>query len=412
MSLILSGTDGLSDVDGSAATPAIRGTDANTGMFFPAADTIAFSEGGVESMRIDSAGNMGIGVSNPTSRLSIAGGSLATGNYNLNIATGLTTGRAGTYGTGSLSAIHTYFDETSVEMSAGSSNGWVSAVSVTGLTGANYAGTVRFSTVSAERMRIDSAGQVGIGTSSPAYILDISGNTAGLVTTRIINLNSGASAYSYLRMGNNADSDAGILRNSSTNTAYGGAGSLNLYQGGARSIGFVTDNVERMRINAGAPILCLAGGNTSATGTGIAFPGTQSASSDANTLDDYEEGTFTATVNYDGGSFTAESGVYTKIGRAVTISIAVGYNAGAGTGNTLRSISGLPFTNANVQGAFGGLLYNMNSTTTNTVSFTGFQIAPGQTYIDLYLSQWGGNEGYLRFANTGGYFRVSVTYQT
>jgi hypothetical protein len=47
MTLILSGTDGLSDVDGSAATPAIRGTDANTtGIFFPAADTIAFSEGG------------------------------------------------------------------------------------------------------------------------------------------------------------------------------------------------------------------------------------------------------------------------------------------------------------------------------------------------------------------------------
>jgi hypothetical protein len=62
MSLILSGTDGLSDVDGSAATPAIRGTDANTGIFFPAADTIAFAEGGVESMRIDSAGNLGLGV--------------------------------------------------------------------------------------------------------------------------------------------------------------------------------------------------------------------------------------------------------------------------------------------------------------------------------------------------------------
>ena len=62
MSLILSGTDGLSDVDGSAATPAIRGTDANTGIFFPAADTIAFSEGGVEAMRIDSAGNLGLGV--------------------------------------------------------------------------------------------------------------------------------------------------------------------------------------------------------------------------------------------------------------------------------------------------------------------------------------------------------------
>ena len=58
MSLILDGTNGLSDVDGSAATPAIRGTDANTGIFFPAADTIAFSEGGVEAARIDSSANL------------------------------------------------------------------------------------------------------------------------------------------------------------------------------------------------------------------------------------------------------------------------------------------------------------------------------------------------------------------
>jgi hypothetical protein len=61
MSLILSGTDGLSDVDGSASTPAIRGTDANTGIFFPAADTIAFAEGGAEVMRIDSSGNVLVG---------------------------------------------------------------------------------------------------------------------------------------------------------------------------------------------------------------------------------------------------------------------------------------------------------------------------------------------------------------
>ena len=48
---------------GTAALPAITTTgDTNTGIFFPAADTIAFSEGGVEAMRIDSSGNLGLGV--------------------------------------------------------------------------------------------------------------------------------------------------------------------------------------------------------------------------------------------------------------------------------------------------------------------------------------------------------------
>jgi hypothetical protein len=61
MTVIISGDNGVSDVDGSAGTPAIRGTDANTGIFFPAADTIAFSEGGAEAMRIDSSGNVLVG---------------------------------------------------------------------------------------------------------------------------------------------------------------------------------------------------------------------------------------------------------------------------------------------------------------------------------------------------------------
>jgi hypothetical protein len=57
MTLILSGTNGLSDVDGSAATPAIRGTDTNTGIYFPGADRIGFSEGGVQVGEFDASGN-------------------------------------------------------------------------------------------------------------------------------------------------------------------------------------------------------------------------------------------------------------------------------------------------------------------------------------------------------------------
>ena len=62
MAVVINGTTGVSGVDGSAGTPAVQGTDTNTGIFYPAADTIAFAEGGVESMRIDSGGRLLVGL--------------------------------------------------------------------------------------------------------------------------------------------------------------------------------------------------------------------------------------------------------------------------------------------------------------------------------------------------------------
>ena len=57
---------------GTVSAPSITTSgDTNTGIYFPAADTIAFTEGGVESMRIDSSGNMAIGNSSPAARLDI-----------------------------------------------------------------------------------------------------------------------------------------------------------------------------------------------------------------------------------------------------------------------------------------------------------------------------------------------------
>jgi hypothetical protein len=58
MSVVIDGTTGVSGVNGSASTPAVQGEDTNTGVFFPAADTVAVATDGSERMRIDSSGNL------------------------------------------------------------------------------------------------------------------------------------------------------------------------------------------------------------------------------------------------------------------------------------------------------------------------------------------------------------------
>jgi len=71
MAITLDGSTGISSVDGSAASPSVRGSDSNSGIVY-AADAIKFSTGGTERFAIDSSGNLQSGAST----LSINGSSL------------------------------------------------------------------------------------------------------------------------------------------------------------------------------------------------------------------------------------------------------------------------------------------------------------------------------------------------
>jgi hypothetical protein len=116
-----------------------------------------------------------------------------------------------------------------------------------------------------------------------------------------------------------------------------------------------------------------SGGGALEISNGITFPATQSASSNANTLDDYEEGTFSPTVIGDATAGTVtyfgRVGKYTKIGNLVTFTIYLNWGSGTGTGNL--QISGLPFTVAGGQhypaatiGKFSNLALSANNVVT------------------------------------------------
>jgi hypothetical protein len=161
MSLILNGTDGLSDVDGTAATPAIRGTDANTGIFFPAADTIAFSEGGAEVARFDSSGQLNIGSTTQNGTTSKLYVRQATdgGFKGLSVIS---------------SASQQYVGSFSII------SGGILDINQSYLDGSGSYQPISFTTSGSERMRISATGNVGIGNSSPPYPLSVASSTADL----------------------------------------------------------------------------------------------------------------------------------------------------------------------------------------------------------------------------------------
>jgi hypothetical protein len=139
----------------------------------------------------------------------------------------------------------------------------------------------------------------------------------------------------------------------------------------------------------------VGGATPSTSGSGISFPATASASTNANTLDDYEEGTWTPVVVGTSTAGTASyvsqaNAIYTKIGRAVTIQVWLEWSSGTGTGD-LR-MSGLPFTvNANYQAVPCVARMGPKITlTANNVLVTVFQQNTTQIVFNQY--ETGGSE--------------------
>ena len=324
MTLLLSGTDGLSDVDGSAATPAIRGTDANTGIFFPAADTIAFAEGGVESARFDSSGNLGIGNSSPSQRLDV------TGNIKFGNTTAAPTFYLNNTSSGSWKSELLF-------QNSGSSK-WAMGVDINANGNNNF---YWYDTVAnAERMRIDASGNLLIGsTSSPASTYGTAKlNVSGGTTLIVAGYGDGVGFGSVWRQSASASGNNGwpIYFVNSSETAVGGV---------------------RQRASA-VEYMTTSSGSTGAIllNSGVQFPATQVASTEPNTLDDYEEGTWTPTYSLGSGSgtFTTQVATYTKIGRVVTLALRF---VSSGTSSAANlAIGGLPFSlassNADSSGIF------------------------------------------------------------
>jgi len=262
MTLILSGTDGLSDVDGTAATPALRGTDANTGIFFPAADTIGFAEGGAEVMRINSSGFVGIGTTNPGVKLDITNNSAtaynpATAAFNTILSLNNTTSGA------SNNALMSFTTESNGEW-------YIGGVENAGNNAADFIFASRASGARAERARIDSSGNLGIGTSSPSQKLTVAGaGTAARI--EVINT-SDSNRGGYLR-------DTGSAFELGTNS-------------GVRPLAFAFDGSEKARIDSSGNLLVgtTAEPTSSVSGVKICNPGTVATSR-------WSRGTGTASTN-------------------------------------------------------------------------------------------------------------------
>jgi hypothetical protein len=256
---------------GSVSAPSYTFTgDLNTGMWSPGADTIAFSEGGAEAMRITSAGNVGIGTTAPAVKLEVSSAfdvsalnpdptevRISTTTISSSYPTNKPWGRLSFYS----------FDLSDAGPKVQGAIDAISSIANGGRMAMVFS-SVESGGALIERMRIADDGNVGIGTASPTVKLDVIGNanfgasilTGTGVSTGDVQLELGANrsgnglAYVDLHSAAGGDFQARIIRyagaNGGMDIIQSGTGGMVITNEGNADTVFKTNALERMRIDS------------------------------------------------------------------------------------------------------------------------------------------------------------------
>ena len=236
-----------------------------------------------------------------------------------------------------------------------------------------------------ETLRIKNSGNIGIGTNDPATQLHIE-NSSGNGSLQITSSTSGTS---FINMGDTGDPDDGQIS----------------YLNSDLSMRFTTNAAEQVRIHSNGVL---------SASDGIAL-GVGTANTASNVLDDYEEGTWTATLNSSSNNATISFGNnnrmhYTKIGRMVNVHFS-GTITNSADGSGYFQIQGLPFTKMSELAVVGSLRYE--GIDSNKTALALEFVTPSSSSV-LYLrgisTNATGEDTGTSQINTNDYLQGSITY--